>query len=222
MVNATEDARRFAASVAPIVRSGDHEHLQEILRQNWPPQTLRTIVDGGRATGEAAFCLGVVGQPHDCAALAPLLAGSNPSLADAAEEAMWRIWMRGGTPQGVDDLSRAIELIRFQEYDLVEMCLAVLTADEPTFAEAFHQRGIVLTLLDRYEEAAEQFRTAVRLIPEHFAAIQSLGHALALLGDAAAALIEYRRALRIHPRLEGVPEMATGIEAAIQRRRASA
>ena len=93
--------------------------------------------------------------------------------------------------------------------------LDALIAVEPTFAEAHHQRGIALFLLERPAEAAKAFRRALHLNPDHFPALVSLGHAALNQGELRSAVLYYRQALDLNPRLATVREMVQKLEPAV-------
>jgi len=86
----------------------------------------------------------------------------------------------------------------------------------PTFAEAYNQRAIVLFLLGRYEQAAEDCLRALRLNPYHFGAMAGLGHCHASLGRWERALEAYHRTLQLHPRAEGIRQSIRQVQEAVR------
>lgn len=212
---------RFLDAVLPLLRTGDRAALCTLLRNEWPPERLTGLLRCGRSEVQktAAVCLGLVGAPRHCTALAAMLHHPDPYMARFAERALWELWMNGGSADGNARLARAIRLIAAEALDRALVELRELVALEPQFTEAHHQTGIALYLVERVVDAASAFQRAIDLCPCHFGAIVGLGHAYAFLGDASAALDHYRRALRVHPRLDGLPELIARIQSSQARPR---
>ena len=163
----------------------------------------------------AIICLGLKGTTAHCAALVKLLPSEESGVAELVENSLWQIWMRAGSGPGNAMLARAIDMIRRELFDDALGLLEGLCADEPEFAEAHNQRGIVLCFLNRPDEAASAFRRALRLNRYHFSAAVSLGHTFVERRDLRAALRHYRYALRLNPRLEDIPDVVKRLEAAL-------
>lgn len=160
----------------------------------------------------AVMGLGLRGTNKQSRPLIHALRSGDTALADLAEHALWQIWMRAGTSEGDALLRRASGCIRKWEYEEALHLLDSLCALEPMFAEAHHQRGIVLSFLDRPREAAAAFRNALRQDRCHFHAAANLGHMCVELGDMRGAFRYYRYALRLNPRLEGLADAVKGLE----------
>lgn len=188
--------------------------VAELLLSHCPADGLVTLLssDAGQILRAAIVTLGLKGSLEHCPALVALLRRENPDVVQLAERSLWRIWMRAGSGWGTGQLARAIDLIKGDRYGEALEVLDGIIATDPTFAEPYHQRGIALCLLDRLEEAAEAFRQALARNPYHFSAAVSLGHVCAQQGRLPAALRYYRRALELHPRLEGVAELVERLE----------
>jgi tetratricopeptide (TPR) repeat protein len=166
----------------------------------------------------AAACVGMTGTMAECDRLAALLSHENEQVATAVEQALWTIWARQGSERACRLVSIAA---RLSEEEKPHEALAILdgvTAAEPHYAEAHHQRALLLHALERFESAEESYQAALRLNPQHFAAAAGLGHLRAALGDVHGALRCYRRALEINPRLAELRDITPQLEAAIRRR----
>lgn len=93
----------------------------------------------------------------------------------------------GRLRQKLGDLAGAVE------------CWGRVTDLLPQDGETRFQLGLVLTRLDRPDEAIEQFETALRLEPDSVPALNGLGLALARKGQYREAIREYGRALKLMP-----------------------
>lgn len=214
-------AANYMNEIEPLLRTGRLSSAAERLCRDWPagllaemltvplgPEVSRCLVEG----------LGLVGTEAHCGRLIPLLAHKNSIVADAAEDALWRIWMRCNSGAVREQLAAAIGLMdqgRFEEaLDLLEP----LAQAEPTCTEAHHQLGIAYHALERPEKAQAAYERAVTLNPCHFAARAALGHLCVERGDYDGALRHYREAITMNPRLSEIREIVPKLEAALKRR----
>ena len=76
-----------------------------------------------------------------------------------------------------------------------EIALAVQTPS----AQAYYNRGLVLTNEGRHLDAALTYRRALRFIPASAEAANNLGWSLAKLGSDQEAIPAFEQALRLHP-----------------------
>jgi tetratricopeptide (TPR) repeat protein len=166
-------------------------------------------------------CLGRKGNMAHNRMLADLLRHADAEIACLAENSLWQIWMRAGTEWGNALLGRANDLIRDGDFERAVCILEQLSTAEPDVAEAHHQRGIALSLLERPEQAGAAFRQTLRLNRYHFSAAVSLGHACVEQCDLAGALRYYRYAIRLNPRLDEIPEVVKRLKAVVGKRRES-
>lgn len=216
-------ADRFAEDIGPLLRANDLPAVAQRVYERWSPDQLVEFVRAPSCgTVRAAIvCLGLTGSMCHCGVLAALLHDTDAVVVQLAEDSLWNIWMRGGSEHGCNQLAGAVDRINHDDFVTAVRLLSALSAFEPTFAEAHHQRGIALFFLDRFEDSSAAYAQAVRLNENHFSAAAGLGHVCAQRGDAVGALRYYRLALGIHPRLEGIPEAVEEIETALGNRRAA-
>lgn len=210
----------FLASVHPLLERGDVRSLLSVLDENWPPATLRALLksDAPPIQRAAARCLAMTGSADDADALAELLRAGDDSLTHEAEDALWSVWMRAGSPRANQRLAQGADFLRDDRADDAITCLRDLADDEPAFAEAHHQLALALHSAGRLDEAAAEYRRACELNPRHFAAWCGLGHVCSEQRNFAGALENYRAALHIHPGLAEIREVVPQLEAVLQRR----
>jgi len=202
-----EPARAAASGPDPAI-------LERLLRAQSPADVLAEVLGSPPAEVQraAVVALGWKGVAAHGSLLRGLLHHPETGLADLAEDSLWRLWLRAGSARSNADLARAIDLIQSNRCHEALAALDSLLAAEPAFAEAHHQRGIALFMLDRPADAALAFKRAVELNPDHYPAMVSLGHAALHQGELRSALLCYRRALELNPRLTTVREMAQKLE----------
>ena len=214
------DPAGFLAAVEPLLRRGDTAALLAQLRENWPARTLRELLENpsSAVVATAARCLGHVGTLEDQTALVRLLDRGPQRVVRAAEDALWMLWMRAGSPQACGELAEAVRLIGQDRLDEARALLESLTLREPLFAEAHHQLGLVASLLEDRAAARAAHEMAAGLNPLHYAAWVELGHLAVLEDRLAEALSFYEQALKIHPRLEAVREVVPRLRAVVSER----
>jgi Flp pilus assembly protein TadD len=86
-----------------------------------------------------------------------------------------------------------------QDFTLAAAALTGCILKRPNHAPAYLGRGIAYLKLRRTQEAAAEFREALRLRPDYPEAHNNLGAALAAEGKRAEAEAEFREALRLRP-----------------------
>ncbi len=200
-------ARGFVGTIRPLLETGDLELVLQCIRRQWSNPRLREFLfcECEESAKISLFCLSLVGTMEDCPAVASLLKHGDAYVSKLAEHAIWSIWFRaGGSERANLTLWQAVAMIGEDRLEEAEAHLSALLARCPEFAEAYNQRSIVHFFRGNYEEARLDLEETVRLNPFHFAAMASLGHCSAAQGDWAEAMACYRRALRIHPRCEGL------------------
>ncbi len=162
---------------------------------------------GGAPTEATIRSIGRVGAMQHCALLQRLLGRCDSHLVPVVEDALWMIWLRAGSTGGSRRLRAAIRMMRDGQFERAELALADVVRDEPSFVEPHNQRGLALYFVNRFDDAADCFRMALRCNPYHYAAACALGHVCVAEQAYGAALHAYRMALRIHPRLTEIERM---------------
>lgn len=206
----------FLAEVGPIVGRGRVADALAALNGRWNPQRLTELLasQDTRAAALAARCLGMTGDMESCPDLVRLLARPDREITPAAEDALWSLWMRASSETATQALTAAMRLIDEGNCGAALELLHDLIEVEPQFAEAHHQAALAHHSLSDFPAAEQEYRETVRLNPFHYAALAGLGHLAVERGDLSSALQFYRRAVQIHPRLEGVSELLPALEAA--------
>lgn len=211
-------AVRFLESVTPHLNN--QAVLSSLVRNRWPADYLCQLLEVSSMdlVRAAATCLGHNGQMKHVRSLADLLVYSDAQTAELAERSLWQIWMTAGTTVGNSRLAKAVRCIRDDDPDAAIQILEDLILDEPTFAEAHHQLGIALCLVDRFDEAETEFKRTLELNPHHFSAMSGLANVAAYRGDVKSAIKYYERTLAMNPRAEGARAALSEIESMMKRK----
>lgn len=104
-------------------------------------------------------------------------------------------------------VSRAGEALKAKDAALAVELLDRVTQLRPDWAEVWNRRAIAFSILEDPVRAELDLEQALRREPRHFGAWMALGHLEMSSGDKRRALAAFRRALKIHPFLQGVQGM---------------
>lgn len=210
----------FEPLAGQLLTNPSGREVVRALKRDWPPDRLISLLVSSdlRLVRAAVMSLGITGKMEHNRYLATMLRHEDDHVAEAAEHALWQVWMRSGSPWAVDSLSHACEEIDAGRYDLALELIDPIRMTEPTFAEAHHQGGLVCNLLDRYDEAEEAYRQTLRLNAYHFAAAQGLARMHLERGQLSEAREHYRFAVNVNPRLNEVRDILDVIDALLGQR----
>jgi tetratricopeptide (TPR) repeat protein len=192
----------------PFVASRDVTGLCGYLDVQWSSEALVSLLTGESA--EAAkigiLCLGLKGHARHSPSLSRLLHHDDAHVVALAEHALWSIWLRAGTDKANAFLAEGIKAMNEEAYPKAVDRLSDAIRSCPGFAEAYNQRAIAWYLMEKYLRCVADGRKTLQLNPWHFGAAATLGHCYAHLGFYERSLEAYSTALKLHPRMEGVPE----------------
>lgn len=147
-----------------------------------------------------------VGTLDDVPVLLSALADDEDILRGVAEQSIWGIWMRINDSTVDPMFQVALDLVQQMKLAEAEKKFDQVIEMKPEFSEAWHRRGEVKVLGDRWREAEQDFSKALELNPYHFGALEGLGHCSMNLGRNAEAVGYFERALELNPNLLGVYE----------------
>ncbi len=140
------------------------------------------------------------------ASVAACLHDPEGEVAAAAEATLWQIWSRSGDP-AVDALfADGLRAMEKQDWLGAVSVFGRVIAAAPAFAEGWNKRATARYLAEHYASAIADCEEVVRRNPHHFGALSGQGLCHLALAQYAEAARCFRRALAIHPRLEGVRE----------------
>ena len=111
--------KRLVELARPYLERGDRDGLARRLAADWSPDCLVLLlgIEDEQAVEVAAVGLGLIGNMAACPSVAQLLHHQRPSIVEAAEEALWSIWLLAGGPIAQAVLSRFDD--RSRHYDVL-------------------------------------------------------------------------------------------------------
>jgi len=132
-----------------------------------------------------------------------VLRGGAPESAARAEALLWEMWHRSGDRE-VDALLReGVAVMERGDLTGAEALFARVIECAPAFAEGWNKRATVRYIARNYDGAIADCEETLRRKPGHFGALSGQGLCYLALGRHREAAEMFRRALAVHPRLEG-------------------
>jgi tetratricopeptide (TPR) repeat protein len=135
-------------------------------------------------------------------ALAVLRAADPVRAASAAAE-LWQMWHRSGRPDLDALLREGIEAMETQRLADAERVFSRLIETAPDFAEGWNKRATVRYLARDYAGSIADCRETLARNPNHFGALSGQALCHLALDEYAEAASLCRRALAVHPHLDG-------------------
>jgi tetratricopeptide (TPR) repeat protein len=131
------------------------------------------------------------------------LRGDDPLRAARAASTLWALWHRAGDPQLDSVLRQGIEAMEKQDLEAAQAIFTRLIGIAPHFAEGWNKRATVRYMAQDYAASIEDCRETLRRNPNHFGALSGQGLCHLALGQHPEAAELFRRALAVHPHLDG-------------------
>jgi len=145
------------------------------------------------------------------------LRGPDPVLAARAEATLWEIWCRSGIPEIDRLLRQGIEAMERRELEDAIALFGRIIERAPDFAEGWNKRATARYVAEDYEGAVADCEATLARNPHHFGALSGQGLCYMALGRPREAAAVFRRALGVHPRLQGVRHnLATALGEAVR------
>jgi tetratricopeptide (TPR) repeat protein len=188
---------------ARFVADRDVEAFQKRVSARYNEGTLCRIVSGSPDTAArraAVLALGLSGTfEQSNAALGKALRDPDVAVRSMAEDALWAVWFRAGTPEQNQMLGQVRLSIGRRELDLGERQASRLIEISPDFAEAYNQRAIIYFFQGRFAESVQDCQSVLARNPYHFGAVSGMAQCQLQLDRPRDALKTLRRALRLQP-----------------------
>jgi tetratricopeptide (TPR) repeat protein len=131
------------------------------------------------------------------------LRGDDATRAVRAANALWEMWHRSGDPQLDAILRQGIELMEQQDLARAEAVFTRLIQAAPGFAEGWNKRATARFLAKDFAGSVADCRETLARNPHHFGALSGQGLCHMALEEYKEAAELFRRALVVHPHLEG-------------------
>jgi tetratricopeptide (TPR) repeat protein len=125
---------------------------------------------------------------------------------------IWQLWLQSGDAALDARMRLAIGFMNAGRGAEALLTLDEIIAAAPTWAEAWNKRATLLYMLDEHDRSLTDCFKVLELEPRHFGALSGMGLIGIAQGNYEAALKAYRRAMVIHPFIEGRKEIIPFLE----------
>lgn len=132
------------------------------------------------------------------------------------EQAIWSIWLESGSATVDLLMQRSIHAMNERRMDEALGLLTTITELKPDFAEGWNKRATVLYLIGRYDASLADCDKVLELEPRHFGALTGMGMIYRELDDDKKAFEAYKRALNVHPHLQGAQQAIKVLEPKVE------
>jgi tetratricopeptide (TPR) repeat protein len=119
------------------------------------------------------------------------------------EPQIWSAWMQAGTADENRLLAEATDAMNIGSFKVCEEKLNALLAKNQTYAEVWNKRATLYFLMGRFDDSLADIVKTLELEPRHFGALSGRGMILQRLDRKAEALVAFKEALSIHPKMVG-------------------
>ncbi|MGQ4808247.1 hypothetical protein NKDENANG_01625 [Candidatus Entotheonellaceae bacterium PAL068K] len=161
---------------------------------------------------QAAEVLARLGDQRAVQPLARALYDNDQLVRETAEQALWSVWHRSGTPEVDARLQEGIAAMQrgaFQQ--AVEIFTDVIEQD-PDFAEGYNKRATTYYLMQEFEKSIRDCEKTLELNPVHFGAFSGTGLNYLGLRNLAKALEYFERAVAVNPNMTQIQEYIVAIK----------
>ena len=132
------------------------------------------------------------------------LKGHDSALAATAEAFLWRVWCRAGDAEAGRIFREGVEAMQRRKLADAEALFSRVIERDPDFAEGWNKRATVRFLRNDFPGSIADCRETLARNRNHFGAASGQGLCHMSLGEFREAAVCFRRALDIHPHLDGV------------------
>ena len=149
---------------------------------------------------------------------AQLHKSDDAKTAKIIEKAIWGLWSRSDSPTANALMQQASRALAAANFAVSIKLLDTAIELKPDFAEAWNKRATAFYLDRQFDKSLADIERVLELEPRHFGALSGLGLIHRELGDEAAALKAFRRALVIHPHLPAATRAVKELETEFEQR----
>ena len=201
-----------------------HQHpnqkhaLKRALEEKYSQETLIESLENRKplTCRAAAYALGEIANEDAIPSLVAALTHEDPGTRANAEQALWSIWFRSDDESVSAMMQKGTNHIKKQQYGEAIQVFSEVIRIAANFAEGYNQRAIAYFMSDELSKSIEDCKKTVELSPFHFGALAGMGQCYLKLGDLAAAMDAFQRALEINPNLYAIERIILEIQSMLQ------
>jgi tetratricopeptide (TPR) repeat protein len=147
-----------------------------------------------------------------------LKAAPDDATAKAIEERIWTVWAASRSDTTNLLMTRVKTAVEAKDLDLAVKLLDSIVKIKPDYVEGWNRRATIFYMRKDYGRALNDIREVLKREPRHFGALAGFGLILQDIGDDRQALEVYRRALKVYPRMERIPDLVKTLQEKVEGR----
>ncbi len=148
--------------------------------------------------------------------LTRLKGAQDASTAKTIEQAIWQLWLRHPSPSVELLMGQAVKAMTVGENKKALRILTTVIELVPDYAEAWNKRATVYFYEGEYKRSLADIDQVLDIEPRHFGALSGLGLVHQAMENKKEALKALRRALKVHPFLEGAKDAEKRLEQEVE------
>ena len=133
-----------------------------------------------------------------------LKASTNAIEAAAIEGLIWKVWIHRGVAEVDQNMTLGIVAMGERDFKGSLSHFDRVVRRDPGFAEGWNKRATVYYLMGDFDASVADIRKTLTLEPRHFGALSGMGLIYDAIGNPAAAVKVWKKALEINPHLAGI------------------
>lgn len=127
-------------------------------------------------------------------------AGQAARIAASIEQ----LWLHSGSPTTDILMRRADRTMETSRWSVAMTFVDAVVKLQPQYTEGWMRRALIFYQRNQPTRALRDLRRVLALEPNHYLALERIGHILESLGEAKPALEAFRKLLRLHPHAPGI------------------
>ncbi len=133
-----------------------------------------------------------------------LKANTNAFEAAAIEGLIWKVWIHRGIAEVDQNMTLGIVAMGEGDFKGSLSHFNWVVRRDPGFAEGWNKRATVYYLMGNFDASVADIRKTLTLEPRHFGALSGMGLIYDAIGNQAAAVAVWEKALEINPHMAGI------------------
>ena len=141
----------------------------------------------------------------------------NATLSYEIEQKIWELWSTHPSDQNLTTmLAKGSNLVNKQKFDQAIVVFSKVIDLDPKWAEAWNKRATVLYMVGEFQKSQDDIDKVLELEERHFGALAGQGLVNIQLENYDKAIMSYKKAQQIYPKMKSPKIMIKQIEELIR------
>ena len=145
------------------------------------------------------------------------LKNDNPVLSFKVEQKIWKLWSTHPSDKNLTTmLAEGSNLVNKKKFDQAIVVFSKVIDLDPKWAEAWNKRATVLYMVGEFQKSQDDIDQVLELEERHFGALAGQGLVNIQLENYDKAIMSYKKAQQIYPKMKSPKIMIKQIEELIR------